>query len=240
MRIAFAIEFARSKQSQVEILTDIFENRRDDVLESGLTDAKGGEVFDTMLVSLDEKWSALHTNGRVFFDWFVSRKRGEFINSVVSTVRQRSGLGCPPDRFTTNQSEQTNRAIHKFVKSEWKRAKKIDEFTFSVCFPKLVNQQKQEVELAVLCRGEYKLREKFKLLEVSSQEWESMREKQKKKALQQLQKVSLEEATSTTAVIAKIVRSCDNAFLKTVRRQWNIWIIFHGKSFHTLCRKLLL
>ena len=194
------------------------------MLESGLTDAKSAEAFDTMLVNLEERWSALHTNGQAFFDWFVSRKRGEFINSVISTVRQSAGLGCPPDRFTTNRSEQTNRAIQEFVKSECKGAKKVDEFTFSVCLSKLVNQQKQEVELAVLGRGEYKLREKFKHLEVSSQEWESMREGQKKKALQQLHKVPLEEATSSTASIAKIVRSCDNAILKIFLENGIDWI----------------
>ncbi|XP_028415711.1 uncharacterized protein LOC114539280 [Dendronephthya gigantea] len=80
------------KQSKVEIITDIFGRRHSDIVESGLTDAKSAEAFDTMLVNLKERWSSLHTKGQVFYDWFVSRKRDEFINSVISIVRQRAGL----------------------------------------------------------------------------------------------------------------------------------------------------
>ena len=205
-------ELQITKPSKGEIIADIFGKRRGDVLESGLTDAKTEDAFDAMLDNLENRWSVLHRNGQAFFQWFIARKRTEFLNSVISPVRQRAGLGCPPDRFTTNRSEQTNKSIQEFVKSESK-SKKVDEFTFSVCLSKLVNQQQQEVELAVIGRGEYQLREKFKHLEVSSQEWESMRDEQKKGVLQRLHKISLDEGTSSTTRVTEIARATGNPIL---------------------------
>ena len=51
-----------------------------------------------------------------------------------------------------------------------------------------------------------------------------MREERKKKALQQPHKVSLEKATSSSAGIAKIVGSCDNAILKMFVENGIDWI----------------
>ncbi|CAB4023524.1 Hypothetical predicted protein [Paramuricea clavata] len=96
------------KQRKSEIVADIFGRMRSGVLERDLTDSKSEEDFDAMLTNLEERWSALDANGKVFFQWFNSKKRNEFLNSVISPVRQRAGLGCPPERFTTNCSEQTN------------------------------------------------------------------------------------------------------------------------------------
>ena len=94
----------------------------------------------------------MHAKGKAFFAWFQTRKRKEFLNSVIRPVRQRAGLGSSPDRFTTNRSEQTNRCIQEFVKSECK-GKRGDEFMFCVALSKLINQQKQAIELAILGLG---------------------------------------------------------------------------------------
>ena len=148
-------ELQLPKTSQNEIVADIFGRKRGDIFESGLTDARSDEAFDAMLGNLEERWSSTHAKGKAFFTWFQTRKRKEFLNSVIRPVRQRAGLGSPPDRFTTNRSEQTNRSIQEFVKSESK-GKKVDEFTFCVALCKLVNQQEQAIELAILGLGEYK------------------------------------------------------------------------------------
>ena len=131
--------------------------------------------------------------------------------------------GSPPDRFTTNRSEQTNRCIQEFVKSECK-GKRVDEFMFCVALSKLINQQKQAIELAILGLGEYKLRDKFKHLGVSSQDWEGIRDEQKKKVLDRLHKVSMDEATSSTAKISKIVRRNDNTIMDQLFESGVDWI----------------
>ena len=42
----------------------------------------------------------------------------KFIRSVISPVRQRAGLGFPPDKFTTNRSERTNSVLQDCVNAE--------------------------------------------------------------------------------------------------------------------------
>ena len=133
------------------------------VRESGLTDANDSEKFLNMLHNLKEKWSALHRNGETFHCWFMANKSEEFQMSVIKSVRERAGLGCPPERFTTNRSEQTNRSIQEFVKKEWEG--KLKRICASLA--KLVNAQKQKIELAAVGKGEYKLKEKYKFLQIS-------------------------------------------------------------------------
>ena len=216
-------ELQLPKTSQNEIVADIFGRKRGNIFESGLTDARSDEAFDAMLGNLEERWSSTHAKGKAFFTWFQTRKRKEFLNSVIRPVRQRAGLGSPPDRFTTNRSEQTNRSIQEFVKSESK-GKKVDEFTFCVALSKLINQQEQAIELAILGLGEYKLRDKFKHLGVSSQDWEGMRDEQKKKVLDRLHKVSMDEASSNTTKISKIIRRNDNTIMEQLLDSGVDWI----------------
>ena len=58
-----------------------------------------------------------------------------------------------------------------------------------------MNTQRQEIELALLCRGEYKLREQFKFIEVSPQQWSKTQERQKTKALEKVHPVTLEQVS---------------------------------------------
>ena len=51
--------------------------------------------------------------------WMVwLEKHEEFIRSVISPVRQRAGLGFPPDKLTTNRSERTNSVLQDCVNAE--------------------------------------------------------------------------------------------------------------------------
>ena len=80
-------------------MDDVFGKKIGSVFESGLSDAE----------SLEEKWSSLHQNGKAFHSWFELNKKEDFIRSVISSVRQRAGLGCPPEQFTTNRSRAHQR-----------------------------------------------------------------------------------------------------------------------------------
>ena len=152
------------------------------VFESGLSDAGSAEEFIGLFESLEEKWSSLHSNGKAFHSWFGSKKTEEFIRSVISPVRQRAGLGCPPDKFTTNRSERTNGVLQDCVKRECGTAK-IDEYTLVKTLEKLVKSQEQELELAVLDKGEYQLRPEFRHLVVTGDKWAKMTNDQRKEAL---------------------------------------------------------
>ena len=78
------------------IVSDIFGRKAEDAFERGLSDAEDLEEFAVMLNSVLEKWAILHPNAEQFHSWFISNKAKQFRESVISSVRQRAGLGCPP------------------------------------------------------------------------------------------------------------------------------------------------
>ena len=95
-------------EAKANIVDDIFGRTTGTVKESGLTDAQDEGKFQNMLHNLNEKWSMLHKSVAEFHTWFKDKKGKEFAMSVISPVRERAGLGCPPERFTTNRSDQQN------------------------------------------------------------------------------------------------------------------------------------
>ena len=101
------------------------------------------------------------------------KKTEGFIRSVISPVRQRAGLGYPPDKFTTNRSERKSGVLQDCVKGERGTAK-IDEYTLVKTLEKLVNSLGQELELVVLDKGEYQLRPEFRHLVVTGDKWNLM------------------------------------------------------------------
>ena len=96
-----------------------------------------------VLESLEEKWSSLHQNGKAFHSWFGLNKKKDFIRSVITAVRQRAGLGCPPEKFTTNRSERTNGVLQDCVERDCGTAK-TDEYTLVKSIEKLVKNQEQD------------------------------------------------------------------------------------------------
>lgn len=181
-------------QSKQIILDDIFGRKIGSVFESELSDAGSVEEFIAGFESLEEKWSSLHLNGKAFHSWFGSKKKEDFVSSVISTVRQRAGLDCPPDKFTTNRSERTNGVLQDCVKRECGTAK-IDEYTLVKTLEKLVKSQQQELEVAVLDKGEYQLRPEFRHLVVTGEKWAKMTNDQRKQALSRVHHIGLEEAS---------------------------------------------
>ena len=159
-------------------------------------------MFVKQLGQLEEPWSVLHQNGRNFFKWFHNHKSADFVNCVISPVRQRAGLGCPPEKFTTNRSEATNNVLQDFVLRESHGKKKMDEHSFASSVEKLVNIQKEDVELAVVGSGEYKLREEFRYLEVAPSEWSQMRDDQRKAVLQKIYETNIHEMQQSSVTQA--------------------------------------
>lgn len=212
-------------EAKPSIVADIFGKTTGTVKESGLTEAHDEDKFQNMLHNLKEKWSVLHKNGTEFHTWFEDKKGKEFAMSVISPVRQRAGLGCPPERFTTNRSEQTNRMIQEFVKKDSNGKKSVDEFSFCISLAKLVNAQNQEVELAAAGSGEFKIREKFKFIEVSPDKWGSMQDGQRIKALEKVHTVTLEQSSASSADrISNIFNSREEPLTQELIRGGVDWI----------------
>ena len=201
-------------ESKQGIMDDIFGRKIGRVFESGLSDAGSAEESIGLFESLEEKWSSLHSNGKAFLSWFGSKKTEEFIRSVISPVRQRAGLGCPPDKFTTNRSERTNGVLQDCVKLECGTAK-IDEYTLVKTLEKLVNSLGQELELAVLDKGEYQLRPEFRHLVVTGDKWAKMTNDQRKEALSRVHHLVLQETSpnSVASVNKKLVEGESAVFI---------------------------
>jgi hypothetical protein len=179
------------------VITDIFGQTCNGVHICGLIDAQDEKQFQNTLQSLETKWSELHENGEVFYAWFCNNKAHEFVASAIQCIRQRAGLGFPPERFTTNRTEQTNRLIQEYVKKECGGKKNIDEFSFCVALSKLIQMQQQEIELAVVGSGELRLREKFKSLQVTPEKWSKMRDDQRKKALEKVHSIAVDISSAS-------------------------------------------
>ena len=104
-------------ESKQSVMDDIFGRKIGSVFESRLSDAGSAENFFGLFESLEEKWSSLHSNRRLpLLVWL--EKHEEFIRSVISPIRQRAGLGFPPEKFTTNRSDRTNSVLQDCVNAE--------------------------------------------------------------------------------------------------------------------------
>ena len=136
----------------------------------------------------------------------LARKKEEFIHSVISPVRQRAGLGSPPDKLTTSRSERTNGVLQDCVKCECGTAK-VEEYTLVKTLEKLVKSQEQELELAVLDKEEHQSRPELRHLVATCDKWAKMKNDQRREALSRFHHTDLEEATpnSVASVNKKLV-----------------------------------
>lgn len=217
------VELGITGNTKDEFISDVFGRLIGDIFESGLTDAANKEEFDSMLNLLKQKWSNAHNNGAVFHEWFIANKAVSFLQSVISPVRQRAGLGCPPERFTTNRSERTNGVIQEFIQQECNG--KVDEYVFAVTLQKLVDMQEKEVELAVIGKGEYKIRDRFKHIFVSPSNWVKMTEKQTEAALRKIHTTTVnEKVDSTASAVSRALRDDDNPLMQTFSKACVDWI----------------
>ena len=70
--------------------------------------------------------------------------------------------------------------------------------------------QKQEIELAIVGKGEYKIRDKFQHLNVPPEKWNKMNEKQKEIAVEKTHSVIYQESVSNVSVLNKSVNDGEN------------------------------
>ena len=109
---------------------------------------------------------------------------------MIASVRTRAGLGLPPEKFYTNDSENTNRRLrHKT------RGKELGETAFAKVMKELIeDDQETEFILGVFGgSGQYEFRESFKHLEISKEDWFGMSEAQRKKKVANIYALSIED-----------------------------------------------
>ena len=111
-----------------EIMHDIFGQRTDKMREIGLADAIDSDDFFAKLMSLEKKWNNLEKLHRrylgnekrncVFYDWFCRNYSAVFVESMISSVRSKAGLGSPPLEFYNNRSESMNKLLKAHVEHQ--------------------------------------------------------------------------------------------------------------------------
>ncbi len=223
------VDLGIKEELKDEITADIFGKLSGDIFESGLSDASNVSDFEQQMKLLKQKWCDAHDKGAEFYEWFLKNKAKEFVESVIHPVRERAGLGCPPERFTTNRSERTNGVIQDFVKQ--KAGGKVDEYVFAQTLKELIDTQEQEIELAVVDKGEYKLREAFQHIRVSPSRWGRMTELQRKSALKKVHTVNVEERSNEISAISQSLQESENPLLQRFAEVGVDWIardvLFH-------------
>lgn len=82
-------------QIKATFIWDIFGRKIEGGHEKGLSDASDAAEFSVMLDNLLDKWTNIHQNGNEFHSWFKDVNSNAFVESIICSVQQRAGLGCP-------------------------------------------------------------------------------------------------------------------------------------------------
>ena len=88
----------------------------------GLVDCVDQSSFEEKLPIIMEKWRSNDENTEAltgFCDWLLKNKVNVIRSTMLRSVREDAGLGCPPDAFYTNASECMNNVVK--VKVHYKR-----------------------------------------------------------------------------------------------------------------------
>ena len=112
-------------QSSCVVVADIFGHVVDGVHELGLSDATDKNDFFKKLMALENKWNdilrkhchflAQQQQNPVFYGWFCTNYSKVFSENIIQSVRERAGLGKPPQPFYINRSESMNKIIKQHV-----------------------------------------------------------------------------------------------------------------------------
>ena len=176
------------EERQTVILNDIFGKQIGSTLLTGLVDSKSVATYEQKVVYLMEKWSLYDDTDQdsfaKFCSWFDVYKKEILRDTMLLPVRERAGLGSPPEPFYNNASECINNVIK--VKVDYKK-NELPMFITKVL--DLIGEQQQEVEKAILGSGKYGLR--CSSLEVSQSKWYTLSCEMRKKHIKKLNTVPI-------------------------------------------------
>lgn len=109
-------------KDQKQYRAEIFGKQEGSNNENGSLDVTSEEELDAILASLKEplsKWES-DESGSNLHDWML--ERSEMMKScMITSVRTKAGLGFPPQKFYTNDFENTNRRLRHKLKP-WARS----------------------------------------------------------------------------------------------------------------------
>ena len=187
----------------------------------GLADSTDDEDFDLKLESCIEKWGTLEmslTNSAamtIFPEWFKKNFADVVKKSMLASTRRCAGLGGQPTTWYTNNDPES---IHHKVKDDKRNQKKnmtIPDFILHL-EQEVVMQYHQE-ELAVIRRGECRLREQYKFLEIEEDIWFAMSPERRQRHLKRLRR------TAVKALSVSFQAENDHQTLLGASTMWQAW-----------------
>ena len=184
------------------ILDDIFGKQVSGTYYMGLIDSVNEVQFHSKLEILQRKWSAMHEKGSVFYDWFAKYESNVVLTTMLKPVREKAGLGNPPNIFTTNASEAVNALLKS--KLNYKRSE-LSEFVKKMA--EFVKEQKEEFERAVIDCGKFKLSDRYKQMAVTQGRWCQMSVESRTAHLNSFHKFSFVRSSEKASVSNHIVLS---------------------------------
>ncbi len=191
-------ELGIAKEIALEIMSDIFGKNVGDKREGGLIDCTSPDEFDRACDNAVEKWSNLD-KGKEFVPYFLDGRSDVLRESCRADVRSICGLGCPPRMYTQNANECMNRVIKQTKPTQYgKKSLTLMEYVEKI--KSEVNRQHEEQFLAVIGRGEYRLKEEFKFLAVNETDFYRMTPKQKEELKARFFKASVSDTSGNTVV----------------------------------------
>ena len=159
-------------------------------LELGVVDAESESELDAMLNSLEKVWndreSSFHTPPE-FHSWFRQYSRDVIAKSMLRPIREKAGLGSPPEPYYTNDIESKNNILKQHVK---RKSSHLPEFIEKM--KELTTEQRSEIEKAVASCGEYRIVPQYSNLACDRQKWFKMTEKQRDNKISHFMKAEIE------------------------------------------------
>ena len=98
--IKMKISELRLSKNESRFLDDIFYG------ESALLESENGAQFDNLFMEIEKTWAVLDVSGK--FTQYIKTLVPMMKTSMIAPVRTRAGLGFPPSRYYTNDSESNN------------------------------------------------------------------------------------------------------------------------------------
>ena len=141
-------------KGQKRILADIYGSNNGVTKELGLTSSEDGDDFRAKLESLKETWELLAPG---FHDWFVRTRATQFIDSVITSAREGSGV----DGLFYNNAIESLHAVIKKTKPG-----KMTVVNLVELIKETIEKQRTEEVRAICKGGEYRLSKEYRCFEV--------------------------------------------------------------------------
>lgn len=157
-------------------------------LQRGLLDAENEEEMDEMLTGFENRWKEFekqYNSPPFFYIWFMKHCRNNVAKYMIQDVRIKAGLGSPPSPYYTNEVESKNRVLKEAVQY---KSSQLPEFVEKMKL--LMEEQKREIERAVIGAGEYRLREEYKNLAVNPSKWYRMSSEQRRRKIEKFMRAA--------------------------------------------------